>query len=999
MVVAMLMVVLWPALLRAQWNTNTSINEEVSTLPVADMQAVSTTDGKTWVAFYVENAGNYDMRAQLFDANGYKLLGADGMLVGNFPSGTATFVFNVCVDLSNNLIVAYQDQRSGGSSYSTVVYKVSQTGTQLWGASGIVIGTGLAPYPAALTNGEVVVTWNDEASNTLKIQKITTTGTMAWATPVSVLVGTAKTTRGQLISNTNGTFTMVYQKSGTGISTTLYAQRFNSSGTAQYSPLLICNQTTSGARYYSIQAEGDTTYFGYYSSTGFRFNSFVQRINPNGTLPWGINGSAFNTSVSSTDNYQGETFMNLTPGSPYVWSVCTFSDPNQTVYGVYVQKFLKSSGARQFTNLGKVVYPVSSNSDILQSDIALVDDAPMFMTYNTNYIIKATRLDSNGNFVWPGNSVEISSTTAGPGTPKGRYCFTPDGPNKCAGVWSETRLGVEKGYGQGVSIGGLIGIDVTTQGGAPATITTNLGTLQMVSSIFPASANQAVNWSIVSVTGNAIINATGLVTAQVSGAVYAKATSVQDITMSDSVLITMTNQTGTPTPPPTGNGIQTFCNGATVANLTAVGSNIQWYMGPAGGMPLAPTTLLIDNHHYYASQTVGGIESTARLEVIVTVITTPAPAGMPQQYFCTSGTVGQLQANGTDIKWYSTSTSGTALSPTTPLVNGAHYFASQTVSGCESTARFEVAVTISLPPSAPSGAPNQSFCQGATLSDIVVNGTDILWYASLTSVTPLPFGTVLVNATHYYATQTVLGCESTNRLEIITTVTSTPTPTGITTQEFCLAATVANLSATGTNIQWYPQSSGGSPLPGTTPLINGTHYFASQTIANCESYERLDVIASVISVNTSITHTGITITAIVNGASYQWINCATHAIIGGATGQSYTATQNGSFAVVVTQNSCSDTSDCVNITTVGLEEFGKSDKMKVYPNPATNKVTIEINPALLGISYFMIDKLGRTVKKGVFNSEVMEIQIDGLSAGLYSIVYGDHRQPYLLMKN
>ena len=159
------------------------------------------------------------------------------------------------------------------------------------------------------------------------------------------------------------------------------------------------------------------------------------------------------------------------------------------------------------------------------------------------------------------------------------------------------------------------------------------------------------------------------------------------------------------------------------------------------------------------------------------------------------------------------------------------------------------------------------------------------------------------------------------------------------------------------------------------------------------------MIASVISVNTSITHTGITITAIVNGASYQWINCATHAIIGGATGQSYTATQNGSFAVVVTQNSCSDTSDCVNITTVGLEEFGKSDKMKVYPNPATNKVTIEINPALLGISYFMIDKLGRTVKKGVFNSEVMEIQIDGLSAGLYSIVYGDHRQPYLLMKN
>ena len=58
-----------------------------------------------------------------------------------------------------------------------VLYKISQSGTQLWGSNGIVLGGGLAPYPAVLSTGEVIVAWNETASNTLNLQKITTGGT------------------------------------------------------------------------------------------------------------------------------------------------------------------------------------------------------------------------------------------------------------------------------------------------------------------------------------------------------------------------------------------------------------------------------------------------------------------------------------------------------------------------------------------------------------------------------------------------------------------------------------------------------------------------------------------------------------------------------------------------------------------------------------------------------------------------------------------------------
>jgi hypothetical protein len=531
-----------PGTLCAQWNTNTMVNITISDLPTADMQAAPTTDGKTWIAFYHQNGGNYDMRAQLIDANGYKLLGPDGMLVDNQTSGSATYVFNVCVDPDNNFVIGYQDERSG--SMQSVVYKISQAGVHLWSQDGVVLGGGLAPYPAALSNGDVVVAWNADAGNTLNLQKVTAAGTVAWPSPIMVKVGASTTTRGQIIANTGNKFTMVYQKGN--MYTTLYAQMFDNAGTALYQPLQICNQTTAGYRYYSIMAEGDTTYFGYYSSTGNRFNSFLQRVNPNGTIPWGMNGSNFNTSVASTDNYQGETSVNMTPGSNYVWSVCNFSNPNQTIYGVYVQKFLKTTGARQFTDQGKVVYPITGSADQRCGNLAVVSDNPMFMSYNSTEKIFATRLDGSGNFVWPGNRIEVSSTTAGGSTPKMRYCFTPDGPDRLACTWTEDRGNGYMGYAQGVSVGGLTGIDVATQGGVPAEITTAGGTLQMVATVFPATSSQAVTWSIVPGTGMASINATGLVTAVSNGTAYAKAAAVQDPSVVDSLLINISGQTAQP---------------------------------------------------------------------------------------------------------------------------------------------------------------------------------------------------------------------------------------------------------------------------------------------------------------------------------------------------------------------------------------------------------------------------------------------------------------------
>lgn len=530
-----------PFCLQGQWNTNTAENLLVSGFESSDIQTISTQDGKLWVAFYHFNSGNYDMRAQLFDADGNKLLGPDGVLVSNKPSGSATFVFSVAADHDGNFIIGMQDMR-GGSNQTAVVYKLSQQGLHLWSPDGVILGTGLAPYPAVLSNGEVVVAWNSSTSNTLEVHKITSQGTLAWTTPVQLKVGTSLTTRGQVIANLDGKFTIVYQRRGFGISTTLYAQHFNNNGTELYAPLQIGNLTTSGARYYSISVEGDTTYFGYYAAQGNRFNSYLQRINPNGTIPFGMNGSVFNTSTNTTDNYQQMTSIRHEPGSPFVWSVCSFSDPNQNNFGVYVQKFAKSNGARLLTDQGKMVYPVTSSRVTQAADLLLVNDAPLFITYDNNYKIYFTKLTANGEFAWTYNNIELSSTTASLGNAKGRFNAGFVGSSRIAAVWSENRTGFSQAFIQGVSTNGVIGAVVSTQGGVPAEISIPGGSLQLTAAVFPSVASQAVEWTVIPQTGNASISPTGLITALENGVVSAVATSVQDNTVSASIEITISGQ-------------------------------------------------------------------------------------------------------------------------------------------------------------------------------------------------------------------------------------------------------------------------------------------------------------------------------------------------------------------------------------------------------------------------------------------------------------------------
>ena len=90
-------------------------------------------------------------------------------------------------------------------------------------------------------------------------------------------------------------------------------------------------------------------------------------------------------------------------------------------------------------------------------------------------------------------------------------------------------------------------ITVTGVDGA-TTITTNDGTLQMSATILPTDADDStVTWTTIAGTGNATVNATGLITALANGTVTVRATANDGSGIYGELQITITGQT-TPTP-------------------------------------------------------------------------------------------------------------------------------------------------------------------------------------------------------------------------------------------------------------------------------------------------------------------------------------------------------------------------------------------------------------------------------------------------------------------
>jgi len=162
-------------------------------------------------------------------------------------------------------------------------------------------------------------------------------------------------------------------------------------------------------------------------------------------------------------------------------------------------------------------------------------------------------------------------------------------------------------------------------------------------------------------------------------------------------------------------------------------------------------------------------------------ITTHSPPEEPTiittQIFCSDATIADLRAtapSGSTLAWYSAMSGGSPLPDSFPLVNATLYFAESTslTTGCKSLLRSFAVAIINEPPVDPSGSQLQTFCmsEAAKVSNLFVQGVNIKWYDEAEGGGEVSDGKLLTDASKYYASQFLNGCESSHRLAVTVSI-------------------------------------------------------------------------------------------------------------------------------------------------------------------------------------------------------------------------------------
>jgi len=116
----------------------------------------------------------------------------------------------------------------------------------------------------------------------------------------------------------------------------------------------------------------------------------------------------------------------------------------------------------------------------------------------------------------------------------------------------------------------------------------------------------------------------------------------------------------------------------------------------------------------------------------------------------------------------------------------------------------------------------------------------------------------------------------------------------------------------------------------------------------------------------------------------QWFD--QNGFINGATKQDYTVSVNGVYNVIVTLLGCSsDASNILNVFLTGIEVTENNKTIKVYPNPVSNELIIEIEGNNGNLNFEILNAIGQIVFKGNLVDKTI-VQTSNFALGVYLII-------------
>ncbi len=167
-----------------------------------------------------------------------------------------------------------------------------------------------------------------------------------------------------------------------------------------------------------------------------------------------------------------------------------------------------------------------------------------------------------------------------------------------------------------------------------------------------------------------------------------------------------------------------------------------------------------------------------------------------------------------------------------------------------------------------------------------------------------------------------------------------------------------------------------------TNLTSGIYTIIITDANGCPHTNDTTILAGVI-IDLTYSVTDFTITSNYSFGTFEWMNCADNSILVNETNTSFTATQNGSYAAVISMLGCMDTTECVEIGGIGFEENVTID-FNVYPNPTQGNISINLSNASNALVE-IIDSNGKIVTTKHINNTTNTFDLSDFTNGIYFV--------------
>jgi len=647
----------------------------------------------------------------------------------------------------------------------------------------------------------------------------------------------------------------------------------------------------------------------------------------------------------------GSVTLTSSAGTSYLWSNgATTTSISPTTAGTYTVQVTNAFGCQSVASAGTTV-----TVNALPSQPTITAGGPTTFCSGGSVTLTSS---AGSSYLWSDGSLSSSINPSSSGT----YSVQVTNAAGCQSVASASTV---------VTVNSAPSQPTITAGGATTFCAGGSVTLT-------SSAGTSYLWSTGATTASISPTTAGTYTVQVTNAAGCQSTASNATTVIVNTLPVIAQ--GTVTNPTS----CTIDNGSVEITGSGTG-DISWNGTSSGNLTgiTLPVTIsgLSDGSFNITFTNASGCLSNTINSSLTAPSAPAAPTITPTgtTTFCAGGSVTLTSSNGAGYLWSNGETTASI-----QVSDAGSYTVSITdASGCSSASSAGTAVTVNaLPVIATGTITNPSSCT-VDNGSIEVTGTgtgDLSWTGtasgSSTAITlPSTIGS-LGDGSYDITFTDALGCTSLplNSSLSLPGTPSAPTISASGALTFCEGGSVTLTSSTGTSYLW----SNGETTASIDVVADGTYTVIITNVDGCTSpASSTTTVAVDQQPNVSVTEVNNTITATQNGATYQWIDCGNgNQSIAGATGISFSPTVNGSYAVVITSGTCSDTSVCTVISTIGLSEQ-TSVTIGVHPNPGFDVVKVTANGEIQHIEiYAATGELIRSEQDATFD-------ISNMARGIY----------------